>query len=95
GFPVGTLVVNLTGCMAVGLLSRIEEIKGIFSPEIRLVLFMGFLGAFTTFSTFGNETIQLINTKRVDFALLNLLTHVFIGLLAVLAGRLVINAILK
>ncbi|MBF0258016.1 MAG: fluoride efflux transporter CrcB [Desulfamplus sp.] len=94
GFPMGTLVVNLTGCITIGLLSRIDEIKDFFSPELRLILFMGFLGAFTTFSTFGNETIQLIQAKRFDFAIINLLTHVVMGLLAVLAGRFMIDILL-
>ncbi|MBF0204864.1 MAG: fluoride efflux transporter CrcB [Desulfamplus sp.] len=94
-FPLGTLIVNLSGCMAIGMLSRMDEIKELLSPEIRMFLFMGFLGAFTTFSTFGNETIQLFHAKRVDFALLNVIIHVVVGLSSILIGRFIINIILK
>ena len=94
-FPFGTLTVNVCGCMAIGIFSRWDELKSIFSPEIRLLIFMGILGAFTTFSTFGNETVQLINDRKLDFALLNVLSQLFLGIFAILAGRFLTSFFLK
>ncbi len=90
-FPYGTLSVNLIGCFLIGVMSRMDEIRSIFSPEIRFLVFTGMLGAFTTFSTFGNETVNLINDKNYFYAILNVFASVASGLLFVLAGRLVVN----
>lgn len=87
-FPHGTLAVNLIGCLVVGMLTRMDELRGILSPEVRLFVFIGVLGAFTTFSTFGNETVNLINDRRFSTALLNIGLHVVFGLAAVFLGRL-------
>ena len=59
-FPYGTLAVNLLGCLVIGLLAGLAEDRGLFTPEARLFLFIGVLGAFTTFSTFGIETLNLL-----------------------------------
>lgn len=67
-FPLGTFVVNLTGCLAVGLLAGLaERHPGWLSPDLRLLLFVGLLGGFTTFSAFGLETVQLL--RRGDWLL--------------------------
>src|SRR5947199_2363196 len=58
-FPAGTLAVNLLGCLTIGLLSQLVEDRSAFSPETRAFVFMGILGGFTTFSAFGNETMNL------------------------------------
>ncbi len=58
GFPYGTLLVNLLGCLIIGFLGYWTEV-GIARPELRLALGIGFLGAFTTFSTFSLETLNL------------------------------------
>ena len=67
-FPVGTLVVNFLGCLVIGFLSQLAEDYGLFSVESRVLVFTGILGGFTTFSTFGNETMSLLrdgqNLKR-------------------------------
>ena len=60
-FPYGTLVVNLLGCLLLGFLSQIAETRGIISAEARSFLFVGLLGAFTTFSTFGNDLLTWAN----------------------------------
>jgi len=86
-FPYGTLAVNLIGCLLIGLLSRVDEIRSVLSTETRLFLFIGILGAFTTFSTFSNETVALFNDKRFHLAVLNIGTHMVFGLTAVLMGR--------
>jgi len=59
-FPVATLTVNLVGCFVIGLLACLAETRGMFSGTTRAVLFIGVLGGFTTFSSFGYETFQLL-----------------------------------
>ena len=85
-FPYGTLAVNLLGCLAIGFLAEVSELKQIFNPEIRLLIFIGFLGSFTTFSTFGLEVFNLLRDGSIIPALLNLAAHIFLGLLAVWIG---------
>ncbi|MCI5149147.1 MAG: fluoride efflux transporter CrcB [Candidatus Electrothrix sp. MAN1_4] len=86
-FPFGTLTVNMIGCLLIGFLSALVEIKAMFSPETRSFLLIGFLGAFTTFSTFGNETLHLIRESRIELALLNAAGQVLVGVLLVWLGR--------
>ncbi len=59
-FPYGTLAVNVSGCLVIGILGGLAESRQVISPELRLFLFLGVLGGFTTFSTFGYETIELL-----------------------------------
>ena len=87
-FPYGTLAVNLMGCMIIGMLTRLDEVRSILSPELRFLIMIGLLGAFTTYSTFSNEAINLINDRRFQSALVYLGAHVVFGLVAVLLGRL-------
>ncbi len=87
-FPYGTLVVNLIGCLIIGMLTRMDEVRGIMSREMRYFLFIGLLGAFTTYSTFGNEAINLINDRRLGAAIFYVGGHVVLGLSVVLLGRL-------
>jgi len=88
-FPVGTLAVNLLGCLAIGFLGGIAEQRRIFDPEIRLLVFVGILGGFTTFSAFAYETISLAHDARLAAALLNIALQVGVGLLAVWLGGLI------
>ena len=87
-FPYGTLAVNLIGCILIGMLSRLDEMRSILSTETRLLLFIGVLGAFTTFSTFANETINLMDDRKFFLGLLNIGIHMVFGLAAVMLGRL-------
>jgi len=87
-FPVGTLAANLLGCLAIGFLGGIAEQRRIFDPEIRLLVFVGILGGFTTFSAFAYETISLAHDARLNAALLNIALQVGAGLLAVWLGGL-------
>ena len=59
-FPVGTLLVNLTGCLLLGFLARYLLETSAVSPEVRALLTTGLCGGYTTFSTFGYETMTLI-----------------------------------
>jgi CrcB protein len=86
-FPLGTLAVNLAGCLLIGFLSQLSDARGIFTPEARLFVFTGILGGFTTFSAFGNESVNLLRNGDNLSALLNVGIHVFAGLGAVWLGR--------
>lgn len=87
-FPYGTLVVNLIGCLIIGMLTRLDEMRSLLSPEMRLFVLIGLLGAFTTYSTFSNEAMGLINDRRFNMAVLYLGAHLVLGLCAVMLGRL-------
>ena len=86
-FPVGTLAVNLVGCLVIGFLSQLADVRGIFTPEARLLVLVGILGGFTTFSTFGNETMNFLRGGEGIAALMNVSIHIFAGLAAVWLGR--------
>lgn len=87
GFPYGTLGVNLAGCFVVGFLSYLADVRGVFTPETRAFVFIGLLGGFTTFSTFGNETMNLLRDGENTYALANVGAHVLLGLACVWLGR--------
>ena len=84
--PLGTLTVNILGCFIIGLLGGMSETREIFTPEIRAFLFVGFLGGFTTFSTFGYEIFFLVRNGQTGAALANLGLQIILGLTAVWAG---------
>ncbi|MBI5646716.1 MAG: fluoride efflux transporter CrcB [Ignavibacteriae bacterium] len=86
-FPWGTLAVNLLGCFIIGLVSQLAEGRGGFSAETRLFLVVGLLGGFTTFSAFGNETLNLLRDGEHVYAVLNAAGNLLIGLAAVWLGR--------
>lgn len=92
-FPYGTLAVNLLGCLLIGFLSGLTETRAIFSPEARLFIFIGLLGGFTTFSTFGNETFNLILSRESLLVFLNLTLHIVLGLGMVWGGRILATLI--
>lgn len=86
GFPFGTLVVNVLGCLLIGLLSQLATTPGRFTSDGVLFVFVGILGAFTTFSTFSKETVDLLRGGRAMAALVNVSTHTMLGLVAVGGG---------
>ncbi len=87
GFPYGTIVVNLTGCLIIGFLSYLADARGVFSAEAHTFIFIGILGGFTTFSTFGNETMNLLRDRQTSLALANIGIQVIAGLFLVWVGR--------
>ena len=84
--PIGTLASNLIGCLCIGLLAGIAEGRVHFSPELRSFLFVGLLGGFTTFSSFGLETLLLLRGGGYGWAALYVFFQVGIGLVAVAGG---------
>ena len=86
-FPYGTLAVNVLGCFIIGFLSQLAESRGVFTSETRLFVFTGFLGGFTTFSSFGNETLNLVRDSQAMNAFANVGANLVIGLFAVWLGR--------
>ena len=86
-FPYGTLVVNLIGCLAIGFFSQLAETRGVFTAELRTLIFIGVLGGFTTFSAFGNETINLWRDGENGLAVTNIAAHIVLCLGAVWLSR--------
>ena len=85
-FPIGTAVVNIIGCFLIGILTGLAEMRNLLSPEMRLFLLIGLLGGFTTFSTFGHETLALLRDGQLLHAVGNVLIQVVIGLSGVWLG---------
>ena len=92
-FPYGTLAVNLIGCFVIGVLAELADARGVFTTESRAFVFVGVLGGFTTFSSFSNETMNLMRDGETLPALANVTVHIVVGLGAVWLGRLVAHAI--
>ena len=86
-FPIGTMVVNVIGCFLIGFGGGLIESRQFFSPELRAFLFVGILGSFTTFSTFGLETFNLFKNGQWLASAGNIGFSIVFGLLAVLAGN--------
>src|SRR5438067_2315670 len=63
-FPVGTLVVNLTGCFLLGLIGQFTLNRMVISPDWRVAIAVGFFGGYTTFSSFGWETAKLLRLSQ-------------------------------
>ena len=90
-FPWGTLVVNLSGCFLLGLLFTVLTERFLPHPDLRTALTIGFLGAYTTFSTFAFETVRLAEDGARGLAILNVVVSVVAGVtaawLGIVAGR--------
>ena len=85
-FPFGTLAVSLLGCLAIGLLAGLAESRQLIGPDMRLFLFVGLLGGFTTFSTFGYETFALLRDGEHLRVAASVLVHLLVGVGAVWFG---------
>ena len=87
GLPVGTIVVNITGCFAIGVLGTLLAGPGAVRETWRLALMVGLLGGYTTFSAFGRETLLFIEQGKWGLAGVNVVVSNAAGLLAVFAGH--------
>src|SRR5690349_21576867 len=91
-FPYGTLTVNVLGCLMIGFLAGLAETRAAFTSEMRLFLFVGVLGGFTTFSSFALETFALARDTQTLAAIVNIGFQLLMGLLAVWFGNLIAHA---
>ena len=85
-FPVGTYFVNMLGCLLIGMIAQLAETRIALQGDTRLFLTVGFLGGFTTFSSFGYETVQLIKDGEFLLAAFTAVSQVVLGLLFVWLG---------
>jgi len=94
-FPLGTLTVNVLGCLVIGFLFQLAESRGFFNAEVQILLFVGILGGFTTFSAFGNETLNLWRDGATAFAAANVAAHLVLCLGGIWLSRALASQILS
>ena len=92
-FPWGTWVVNVSGCFVLGLLVTVFTERMLPHPTLRSAVTIGFLGAYTTFSTFAYETLRLGEDRALVLALLNVVGSVAAGIVAAWIGTVVGRAL--
>ena len=85
-FPYGNLIINLTGSFAIGLFVTLATDRLLLDPRWRVLVAIGFLGSYTTFSSYTFESMNLILDNQWPLGLLNLFGSAFLGGLAVLLG---------
>jgi CrcB protein len=85
-FPFGTLIINVSGSLLLGFFLTISTERFLVDPRLRLMIAIGFLGAYTTFSTYSMESYNLIAHGQWAYGLLNLLGSTLLGFLAVTLG---------
>ena len=91
-FPLGTFLVNLSGCLCIGLLVGLLSQRVTASPALRCFLFIGVLGSYTTFSTYALESLKLIQDGDWGLAALNAIGSPVLGLSGVWLGSLILPA---
>ena len=92
-FPVGTLLVNALGCLAMGAAGGWLEKSGRLESPLFLLVCVGILGGFTTYSAYSWETMLLVRDQQVGLAVLNVLGNLVLGLLAVSLGRYLVEGL--
>ena len=91
-FPWGTLIVNLIGSFLAGAMYHLAEERLLLSPAVRTVVFIGLLGGFTTFSSYGLQTFTLLRNGEIGLATLNVTVSNVLGLLMVWMGYVAFKA---
>jgi CrcB protein len=94
-FPLGTLTVNVLGCLLAGALAEVGERHGPLSNETRALLMVGFLGGFTTMSAFANETVAVWRAGASAVATVNVVVSVLFCIAAVVLGRGLVAAVVR
>ncbi len=92
-FPLGTFVINVSGSFLIGLLMTLLTVRLMVNPQWRLLLIVGFLGAYTTFSTFEYETDSLLKDGELILASLNVVMSVFLGFVALKIGEMIAKSV--
>jgi len=92
-FPFGTFIVNASGCLAIGFLGTLADERSLFSPDLRLIMILGFLGAFTTCSSFAYETWAMLKDGEFLFASLNVFGNLVTWFVSLFLGVLLARAI--
>lgn len=92
-FPLGTLAVNVIGCLILGLLYGLFERGNLMNAEIRLLLTVGLCGGFTTFSTFINENYSFLQNGNFSMSLIYAALSLILGMVAVYGGNYIIKLI--
>ena len=92
-FPLGTFLINISGSFLIGLLMSLFTERFMVNPQWRLFLVVGFLGAYTTFSTFEYETGTLVKDGEWLIAMLNVILSVSVGFIALKLGEVIAKII--
>lgn len=93
GIPNGTLIVNITGGILIGLIMELSLTTDLIPPDLRLFLTTGIMGGLTTFSTFSYETIELFSDGTYILAILNVCLNLFLSLGGVVLGKFISHII--
>lgn len=88
-FPYGTMVVNIGGCFIIGLFMTLATDRYIIQSHWRMLIAVGFLGGFTTFSSFSYETVMLMRNTGLFFGIENIFVNLIFGMAATWAGILI------
>jgi len=92
GFPLGTLLINMTGSLLIGVVAEIAATSSLgMTPLLRLFLAVGVLGGYTTFSTFALDTVTLVGDRALGIATMYALGSVALGVLAAFAGQVLVR----
>lgn len=89
--PYGTLIVNVTGGILIGLIMELSLTSDLISPDMKLFLTTGIMGGLTTFSTFSNETVNLFSNGSFTLGTINICLNLFLSLGGVVLGKYVVH----
>ena len=88
-FPYGTFVINITGSFLIGLVFALLTARTQWSPNLRYLIAIGFIGGYTTFSTFEYETLRAVQDGQFTIGTLNVVLSIVVGFLMVWTGAIV------